>query len=201
MRFFSHSKYFKHVTQGRKPWAAFTRFLCFQGSCLFLATSLGAQWGEPKFRQLEEILPTPNAYRTASGAPGESYWQQKADYDIKVELDDELQRIVGSEVIHYQNNSPDDLDYLWIQIDANLFAKDSDGHLTELAPDLEGLKFRSLRALLQSGIVRRARNHSQCEGCHRTDVGASGDQNHDAYRPAHPTSRRRIHAFFHSLVL
>ncbi|HCB99419.1 MAG TPA: hypothetical protein DEP78_14220, partial [Verrucomicrobiales bacterium] len=74
-----------------------------------MATSLGAQWGEPKFRQLEEILPTPNAYRTASGAPGESYWQQKADYDIKVELDDELQRIVGSEVIHYQNNSPDDL--------------------------------------------------------------------------------------------
>jgi len=110
---------------------------------------LGAQWGEPKFRQLEEILPTPNAYRTASGAPGESYWQQKADYDIKVELDDELQRIVGSEVINYQNNSPDDLDYLWIQIDANLFAKDSDGHLTELAPDLEGLKFRSLRALLE----------------------------------------------------
>ena len=149
MRFFSHSKYSEHVTQGRKSWAAFTRFLCFQGSCLILATSLGAQWGEPKFRQLEEILPTPNAYRTASGAPGESYWQQKADYDIKVELDDELQRIVGSEVIHYQNNSPDDLDYLWIQIDANLFAKDSDGHLTELAPDLEGLKFRSLRALLE----------------------------------------------------
>jgi len=149
MRFFSHSKYSKHVTQGRKPWATFTRFLYFQGSCLFLTTSLGAQWGEPKFRQLEEILPTPNAYRTASGAPGESYWQQKADYDIKVELDDELQRIVGSEVIHYQNNSPDDLDYLWIQIDANLFAKDSDGHLTELAPDLEGLKFRSLRALLE----------------------------------------------------
>ena len=146
MRFFSRSK---HSTHGRKPWAAFSRFLCFQGSCLFLATTLGAQWGEPKFRQLEEILPTPNAYRTASGAPGESYWQQKADYDIKVELDDELQRIVGSEVIHYQNNSPDDLDYLWIQIDANLFAKDSDGHLTELAPDLEGLKFRSLRALLE----------------------------------------------------
>lgn len=146
MRFFSRSK---HSTQGRKPWAAFSRFLCFQGSCLFLATTLGAQWGEPKFRQLEEILPTPNAYRTASGAPGESYWQQKADYDIKVELDDELQRIVGSEVINYQNNSPDDLDYLWIQIDANLFAKDSDGHLTELAPDLEGLKFRSLRALLE----------------------------------------------------
>ena len=128
--------------------AAFTRFLCFQGSCVS-GHQLGAQWGEPKFRQLEEILPTPNAYRTASGAPGESYWQQKADYDIKVELDDELQRIVGSEVIHYQNNSPDDLDYLWIQIDANLFAKDSDGHLTELAPDLEGLKFRSLRALLE----------------------------------------------------
>jgi len=119
------------------------------GLLLLLAPAALAQWGEPKFRQLEEILPTPNSYRTASGTPGEAYWQQQADYDIKVELDDQLQRIIGSETIDYRNNSPDALEYLWVQVDANLFAKDADGHLTELAPDLERLQFRSLRALLE----------------------------------------------------
>ena len=108
-----------------------------------------AQFGEPKFRQLEEILPTPNHYRTASGAPGEAYWQQRADYEIEVELDDEQQRIIGSETIHYTNNSPDALDYLWVQIDPNLFAKGSEGHITELAPDMSNLNFRSLRGILE----------------------------------------------------
>lgn len=108
-----------------------------------------AQFAEPKFRQLEEILPTPNHYRTASGAPGDAYWQQRADYEIEVELDDEQQRIIGTETIHYTNNSPDALDYLWIQVDPNLFAKDSDGHITELAPDMSMLKFRSLRSILE----------------------------------------------------
>ncbi|MDP7379190.1 MAG: hypothetical protein QF516_13895, partial [Pirellulaceae bacterium] len=52
---------------------------------------------EDKFRQLDEILPTPNVYRTASGAPGHEYWQQQANYDIDVEIDDEKQRIIGAE--------------------------------------------------------------------------------------------------------
>ncbi|MDP6058592.1 MAG: aminopeptidase, partial [Pirellulaceae bacterium] len=60
---------------------------------------------EDKFRQLEEILPTPNDYRTASGAPGRGYWQQRANYHINVELDDENQRIIGSETITYLNRS------------------------------------------------------------------------------------------------
>lgn len=79
-----------------------------------------------KFRQLGEDLPTPNVYRTASGAPGHDYWQQQADYVINLELDDEKQIITGDEVITYTNNSPDVLTYLWVQLDQNMRAKDSD---------------------------------------------------------------------------
>jgi hypothetical protein len=86
---------------------------------------------------LEEILPTPNDYRTASGAPGHRYWQQRADYVIDVELDDVNQRIIGRETITYKNNSPDTLNYLWLQLDQNLFAKDSDNITTRTAPDFE----------------------------------------------------------------
>jgi len=78
-----------------------------------------------RFEQLESTLPTPNTYRTASGSPGKDYWQQRADYDIKVELDDINKKIIGSETITYFNNSPDDLPYLWIQLDQNLFDKNS----------------------------------------------------------------------------
>ena len=70
-----------------------------------------------KFRQLEEILPTANEYRTASGAPGHKYWQQRADYQIAVELDDVNQRITGAATIDYHNHSPDTLHYLWLQLD------------------------------------------------------------------------------------
>jgi hypothetical protein len=111
-----------------------TRMACLISMLVACTSMNAAEFGEVKFRQLEEILPTPNTYRTASGAPGNEYWQQRADYDIQVELDDERQRIIGSEKIHYTNNSPDALDYLWVQIDANLFAKNSDGHITVLLP-------------------------------------------------------------------
>ncbi len=79
-----------------------------------------------KFRQLGQELPTPNVYRTASGAPGHEYYQQQVDYDMKIELDDETQRLYGSSTITYVNNSPDDLVYLWLQLDQNVRAKDSD---------------------------------------------------------------------------
>ena len=65
-----------------------------------------------KFEQLGGILPTPNEYRTASGAPGTKYWQQRADYDIKCELDEVNLKLTGSEVITYFNNSPNVLNYL-----------------------------------------------------------------------------------------
>src|SRR5688572_32130749 len=72
-----------------------------------------------KFEQLGTILPTPNEYRTASGAPGTKYWQQRVDYDIKCELDEVNYKLKGSETITYFNNSPDVLTYLWLQLDEN----------------------------------------------------------------------------------
>ena len=75
-----------------------------------------------KFKQLGAELPTPNDYRTASGAPGKAYWQQRVDYAIDVTLDDRRQRITGSESITYHNNSPDTLRFLWLQLDQNIFA-------------------------------------------------------------------------------
>src|SRR5678809_1190067 len=72
-----------------------------------------------KFEQLGTILPTPNEYRTASGAPGPKYWQQRCDYDIKCELDEKNLKLTGSEVITYYNNSPNQLTYLWLQMDEN----------------------------------------------------------------------------------
>ena len=78
-----------------------------------------------KFRQLKQELPTPNSQRTASGAPGVNYTQQKVDYTMDIFLDDEKQKISGSETIVYHNNSKDELPYLWVQLDQNMRAKDS----------------------------------------------------------------------------
>ncbi len=89
----------------------------------------GLLMAQNKFAQLGEELPTPNEYRNAAGAPGHAYYQQKADYDIEVRLDDKKQRIYGEETITYTNNSPDQLDYLWIQLDQNMRAEDSDSKL------------------------------------------------------------------------
>lgn len=72
-----------------------------------------------KFEQLGTILPTPNVYRTASGAPGQAYWQNRADYEITAYLDEDKRNLRGSETVTYYNNSPDDLDYLWLQLDEN----------------------------------------------------------------------------------
>ncbi len=79
-----------------------------------------------KFRQLGQDLPTPNEYRTASGAPGHAYWQQQADYKMKIEIDDNNQKLYGTESISYKNNSPDELRYLWLQLDQNVRSHESD---------------------------------------------------------------------------
>jgi len=93
-----------------------------------LTANLWSQW-EDKFKQMDDLLPTPNVYRTASGAPGHQYYQQKADYKITLELDDEKQIIRGEETITYTNNSPDPLSYLWLQLDQNQTAKNSHSKL------------------------------------------------------------------------
>ena len=72
-----------------------------------------------KFEQLGTILPTPNIYRTASGAPGHAYWQNRADYNITAYLDEDKRNLKGSETVTYYNNSPDELEYIWLQLDEN----------------------------------------------------------------------------------
>ncbi len=82
-----------------------------------------------KFRQMYDVLATPNMYRTASGAPGPEYYQQQADYKIDITLDDDKARIYGTETVTYHNNAKESLDYLWIQLDQNINAQDSQSPL------------------------------------------------------------------------
>ena len=116
-----------------------------------IAMAVPPSYEDDPFRQLEELLPTANSMRTASGAPGESYWQQRADYDIKVALDDEKQRITGEETIRYSNNSPHTLDYLWVQLEQNRFEEGSDAHAVREAPNLSsGSSFKEMRRILNA---------------------------------------------------
>ncbi len=101
-----------------------------------------------KFAQLGQELPTPGETRLASGAPGPAYWQQRADYRINVELDDQRQRIIGSEQITYHNLSPHTLSYIWVQLDQNRFRPDSDDMVTATAPDFEAFPYRGMQNLL-----------------------------------------------------
>jgi hypothetical protein len=114
---------------------------------------------DDKFRQLEEMLPTPTTIRTASGAPGAAYWQQRADYSIRATLDENRRTLTGSETITYHNNSPDALSYLWVQLDQNIYKPNSDARTTALVPSRDawanakdadaGLKFDGLRSTLE----------------------------------------------------
>jgi len=98
-------------------------------SMILLLTVIVQVQGQKKFAQIEELIPTPNEYRNAAGAPGYNYYQQQADYKMNISIDDETQILKGDEIITYTNNSPDQLSYLWLQLDQNLFAKDSDSKL------------------------------------------------------------------------
>ena len=112
------------------------KLLYFFLSALFITAGVTAQEEEKperktghyninKFRQLYDEFSTPNMFRTGSGAPGPAYYQQQADYKMDLELDDEKARLSGFETITYHNNSPDELKYLWVQLDQNMRAKDS----------------------------------------------------------------------------
>src|SRR5687768_5560053 len=98
-----------------------TLFMIIAATVLFgqnVNNNAGSNHGN-KFEQMGANLPTPNEYRTASGAPGPKYWQQRCDYDIKCELDEKNLKLRGSETVTYFNNSPDVLTYLWLQLDEN----------------------------------------------------------------------------------
>ena len=124
---------------------------------LVISSSVYAQdnLNNSKFKQLYEELPTPNVYRTASGAPGHEYYQQKADYEINVELDEEKNIINGNEVITYTNNSPDILNYLWVQLDQNVRAKNSHGQLTST---------NSMNAKMSFNNIKRMHNRMNFDG-------------------------------------
>jgi hypothetical protein len=85
---------------------------------------------EDKFRQLDEVFPSPNLSRPATGEPGPMYWQQRADYKIQIKLNEDTRSVKGSETITYTNNSPLTLKYIWLQLDQNIFAKESINNLT-----------------------------------------------------------------------
>ena len=91
--------------------------------------------GDPDklFAQLDSLLPTPGVTRTASGAPGAQYWQQRADYRIKVKLDEQRRRLTATQSITYMNRSPDTLNYIWLQLDQNIFKDDSISRRSEVA--------------------------------------------------------------------
>jgi hypothetical protein len=111
----------------------FKYFLC---TLLFASASTFAQneikperqtghTNQNKFKQLYDEFATPNMFRTGSGAPGPAYYQQQADYKMDIEIDDVTAKLYGNETITYTNNSPDELKYLWVQLDQNMRAKDS----------------------------------------------------------------------------
>ncbi|WP_295767477.1 M1 family metallopeptidase [uncultured Mucilaginibacter sp.] len=102
-----------------------------------------------KFEQLgSTLLADPNMYRSASGAPGPKYWQQKADYDIVAKLDDDKQRLDGIETITYYNNSPDPLTYLWLQLDENEHKKDAENAKFDGSTMQEKMSLRQLQAIM-----------------------------------------------------
>jgi len=105
--------------------------------CLIASNTVFAKSSisDDKFRQLDEDLPTPNVYRTASGAPGHEYWQQEVDYKIDIKLNDENQQLTGYETLYYKNNSPDTLRYIWLQLDQSRLAHGSNDKLTRTAPN------------------------------------------------------------------
>jgi len=113
----------------------FTSLIFLFGAVIFAQEQDKAKEKEPghvnqsKFKQMYEEFATPNTYRSASGAPGPDYYQQQANYVMNIELDDENHRIHGDETITYINNSPDDLEFLWVQLDQNVREKDSKAKL------------------------------------------------------------------------
>ncbi len=124
---------------------------------------------DDKFRQLEENLPTPNTYRTASGAPGHQYWQQDVDYKIDITLNDEKQTLSGSEKIDYTNNSPDTLRYLWLQLDQNKLAENAGAKTTRTAPKKK-VTYSALRNAIETDAFNGGYNITQVTGANDKDL-------------------------------
>jgi hypothetical protein len=119
---------------------------------LVLAPSVKGQRSNP-FQQIDSLLSSSSEQRRASGAPRVSYWQQEVDYRIQVELGEKCQEIRGSETVVYHNHSPDELRYLWVQLDQNRFAQDADALGISRAPDFSDLSYEALRSVLAKSAL------------------------------------------------
>ncbi len=100
-----------------------------------------------RFEQLDYLMQDPNEYRTASGAPGPKYWQQRADYDINVDINEAENLLTGSETVTYFNNSPDVLTYLWIQVDENFHHPNSNNNRDKTSTMGAGMTDLQLRQM------------------------------------------------------
>ncbi|KAA5824774.1 M1 family metallopeptidase [Algibacter amylolyticus] len=100
-------------------------FLFFVFTSLFTVQAQTKPW-QGKFEPIDNMIAAPNTYRTASGAPGSAYWQQRANYKIKAVIDESNNTLTGEETITYFNNSPDDLSYVWIQLEQNVNKKENE---------------------------------------------------------------------------
>ena len=120
--------------------------------CLGMASTHAQNAHSEKFEQFKSQWRSPNIYRTASGAPGHEYWQQQADYDIEITLDDETQSIEGSETITYTNNSPDVLTYLWVQLDQNVRAQDSNTPKVKTSKMRENMRYWDWGGIIDPGM-------------------------------------------------
>ena len=111
---------------------------------VFISVAQNPNLNYNKFKQLKEEMATPNVYRTASGAPGHAYYQNEADYVMNLTLNDQQQKITGSETITYHNNSQDKLEYLWLQLDQNKRAQSSDSYKIQTG-GIKSLNTRSIK--------------------------------------------------------
>lgn len=108
-----------------------------------------AKW-QGKFEQLDQILPTPNEYRTGSGTPGSKYWQQRADYTIDAEIDETTNTLKAKETIVYHNNSPENLKFLWLQLDQNVNKKESEDFGSYYGPVRDSLSTLHMQYLTRA---------------------------------------------------
>lgn len=122
-----------------------TAYLALIGAANAQAIQQTKSGGEDKFRQLDEDWPTPTDVRLASGAPGPEYWQQDVDYEIKVTLDEAERSASGFESVHYTNNSPHTLSYLWLQLDQNRFKENSLDNLSRTDSDDDRISYHAVR--------------------------------------------------------
>lgn len=128
------------------------RYLLFVFLSIFSLSIIKAQtqpW-QGKFEPIDKLLAPTNSYRTASGAPGKAYWQQRADYTIKAILDEKNNTLSGEETITYYNNSPDDLNYLWIQLEQNVNKKGNEDFGTINNTIKEGISTRQMQFLTRA---------------------------------------------------